>query len=532
MKKNSVRKPLSFSTTIRNPERIVFFVESIKEFNGQILTNELIKKVVKKWIKLRMIRPDSVLKENSELKSIYYDTSKIFDENQLEFIYNRQTELTKGHKEAGFDKGWPSRFDTYMRLPKEFGFIYYKIGEPIEISETGFLLCNTLEEQDLNMTFKESDIFLNALVKYQTANPFRRNLNDNAPFVLFLNTVKYLSEMKEWNKTGIYRNEIPLVICWPDNDARGLAEYISNFRTKYGKNVSNETVYEKCLELLESDNKKLFKLSRITKESVDDFIRKLRITGIISLRGSGRLIDINSFEKNKVDYICKSYTTYTKFDSEYMFYKYMGEIDNNLLTSQTTISESKIVNIREKALNNWSTSMSTEDIRKELKSLTSKNGSNHPILKYINGPTRFEFLMSIALKHQFPKLIIKPNYPIDDEGMPTFTARGGKGDIEVYSDEKNVLVEVTLMRDKSQSTNEIPGITRHVKEYKNEFGKDAYSLFVAPSIHIDTHYMIDFSKVRDSVEIYPMTIEKFADCWYQAKSLHNFVYEEREVYET
>ena len=35
-------KPLSFSTTIRNPDRIIDFLNCILEYEGKILTNQLI----------------------------------------------------------------------------------------------------------------------------------------------------------------------------------------------------------------------------------------------------------------------------------------------------------------------------------------------------------------------------------------------------------------------------------------------------------------------------------------------------------
>ena len=47
------RKPLSFSTTMRNPERIVLFIENLKEFEGKILTKEIIMKIVEKLTKLQ-----------------------------------------------------------------------------------------------------------------------------------------------------------------------------------------------------------------------------------------------------------------------------------------------------------------------------------------------------------------------------------------------------------------------------------------------------------------------------------------------
>src|SRR5699024_4592800 len=104
------RKPLSFSTTMRNPERIAEFVESLAEFEGKIMTNKLIKEIIIKWIINKLIRSDSVFKIKKYLKDIYNDKGKFFSKNQAEFIYTETERITKGHKEAGFDKGWPSRF--------------------------------------------------------------------------------------------------------------------------------------------------------------------------------------------------------------------------------------------------------------------------------------------------------------------------------------------------------------------------------------------------------------------------------------
>lgn len=138
-----------------------------------------------------------------------------------------------------------------------------------------------------------------------------------------------------------------------------------------------------------------------------------------------------------------------------------------------------------------------------------RGNSKHEVLKYIEAPTRFEFLTSIALMQQFPNLEVNPNYAIDDEGMPTFTARGGKGDIEVFGPDDDVLVEVTLMQNKSQAVNEIPGITRHLSEFGDYKNKSVYSLFIASALHPDTMYMIEFTKFKESLEINGYTILDF-----------------------
>lgn len=494
--------------------RIANFLAIIMPYEGRILDNGLIIEIVKSVLKAK-IYSTMTEKKDHVLKEILNDPDREFTDEQLDKIIQISPQK---HKEAGFDKGWPSRFDTWYKLPKELGFLFYKIGKVIEISEAGKMLVATLNEKDDSASEKVSNIFTNALAKYQTNNPFRRNLIDNAPFILFLQTVYQLQKNYSWKKRGIYRWEIPFLICWPDSDSLKLAEYINHFRKKYGLTVSNEIVYEKCLKLLNSKNQTRFKIGQITKEGVDDFIRKLRITGLISLRGMGRLIDINEFKKDKAAYLIKTYSSYQLFDDEYKYYQYAGSIDHKIIAIESNDLEVNTSDIRQKTLTTWSKEMDSSDIDKELHILSMRNGgSKHELLKFISAPTRFEFLTSIALKQQFPNIEVKPNYAIDDEGMPTFTARGGIGDIEVYSCTDNVLVEVTLMQSKAQAVNEIPGITRHLSEFSTDTSKDVYSLFIAPSLHPDTTYMIEFTRFKRKLEINGYTIDNFIKLLRQSK---------------
>ena len=48
---------------MRNPERISQFVACIKEFEGQILTNEIIMKIVKKIIGEKLYKPMCISKD-------------------------------------------------------------------------------------------------------------------------------------------------------------------------------------------------------------------------------------------------------------------------------------------------------------------------------------------------------------------------------------------------------------------------------------------------------------------------------------
>ena len=105
-------KPLSFSTTMRNPERIAAFLKCLSVFKGQILDNHIIFEVVKLLIREKLYCPMYV-KRNVFLHNIF-KSEENFSEGQIDEIIENSPQ---DHKEAGFDKGWPSRFDTFYKLP-------------------------------------------------------------------------------------------------------------------------------------------------------------------------------------------------------------------------------------------------------------------------------------------------------------------------------------------------------------------------------------------------------------------------------
>lgn len=294
-------KPLSFSTTMRNPTRIAGFLNCILPFEGKILTNEIINEVAINLISKKFYYTQQYEMQIPEYKQIYKSDDLEFTREQAEDIILNSPQ---NHKEAGFDKGWPSRFDTWYKLSMEFGFLYYEIGKPIVISTTGHMLIDACNENPVNDE-KIKNVFLNALMKYQTNNPFRKNANDTSLLVLLLQVIKLLKEDAEENDAGVFRSELSLIICWPNRDANALYKKIKELRRTYKFTYGDEVVYEMCLDLLGAtdEQRNRFKMSQITGEAVDEFIRKMRITGVVSLRGNGRFIDFNSFESEKIEYI-------------------------------------------------------------------------------------------------------------------------------------------------------------------------------------------------------------------------------------
>ena len=505
MGRENKAKPLSFSTTLRNPERIADFIKCIIPFEGMNLTSDVINAVVRSVIRNKIYYTMYEMR-NANYKRIYGDDSLIFTEGELDDIINNSPQK---HKEAGFDYGWDSRFDTWYKMIKEFGFIYYNMDEPIVITTTGHMLVDAFMETPCN-GLKIQKIFLNAMAKYQTNNPLRRNVSKNAPLPFLLNVIKYFHDDPDENDAGLARHELPILICWQENDPFEAYKFIKEIRNDYGFRCSDEYIYDKCLYLLGSENRKLYKMSKICKEAVDEYIRKMRMTGVVSLRGNGRFLDINTFENDIVDYIISNYSTFDCYTDEKLYVEYMSDMDSKILQTNEKIKLENIQDIKKKTLYKYAEEMDKETVFKELKNVCKGNESKHESIRYLDGPVRLEFLTSIALVQNFKGLDVNPNYSVDDEGLPTFTASGGMSDIEAYDVDYDSYYEVTLMKGRAnQVNNEIIPIGRHLREIKETRRENSFSVFVAPIIHEDTREAADWQKVKYNIDILTYDIDEF-----------------------
>lgn len=147
------------------------------------------------------------------------------------------------------------------------------------------------------------------------------------------------------------------------------------------------------------------------------------------------------------------------------------------------------------------------------------------MFRYIGAPTRLEFLISIALTQSFKNLEILPNYSVDDEGLPRFTAGGGIADIVCKSKEtSDTLIEVTLMCGRhDQVNNEIIPIKRHLTEYKQKVKEDTFSIFLAPKIHVDVIEAIKLYKHFNNIDIIAFDILEFLTIIKEISNLNELV---------
>lgn len=512
-KANPEYKPLLYTTTMRNPGRLKFMLYVLNKFEGQILNDELATKICGETIRYGLYRP---MKKLLSVQNKWASTSNgefseymLTDEEVALMLRNNP----QRHKEAGFAKGWPSRFATIYDLTKELGLAYYWPGEPIVISPLAHHLLKSFDIEiepetgfvttEISHPEYEQQVFLQAMAKSQRRNPFVRVLNDNIPLVLLLETIQKLNADPHQNGCGMSRRELPLLIFWKDNNSEALYQRIARLRQEHGYDPSDEVVCDICIEEIMEGRFKDFKVKSIVDEYPDEFIRKMRMTGLFSLRGAGRFIDINKNESEKVDYILSNYSHYKHFNDEREYFDYMAELDMNLIhiTSHTPSATAS-----EKLLDNWLRIYNWAIIKKELTNLAAKKSSTDNVLKLLAAPTRLEFLTALAIRCKMPDVRVVPNYSCDDEGLPTSTAGGNKGDIECYEQQNGVLVEVTMALGRTQTMMEVWPIERHLADFQKH--QKSQCIFVAPSIFTDSLKQIKYVSAdsRGRLKIRPYNI--------------------------
>lgn len=508
-------KPLLFTTTVRNPERVKGLLAILSLYNNQILTNELATHIMGNLIKFGLYRPTKIpanIKEKwNGSKKGHFSLHILTDEDVKHVIRDNPQQ----HKEAGFDRGWPSRFATEFDFAKELGFVYFSPGERIDFSEIGLKYAHSIDlkiENGLILVEEshpelEQQAFLHSMAKYQRNNPFKRVLNDNVPLVLLLQVISLLNSDKDLKPVGISKLELPILLFWKNNDAEALCERIKQIRKLYGLSPSWEIIIGVCVDEIMEGNLKKYDANSIMVDYPDEFIRKMRITGLISLRGGGRFVDINTNEQKKVNYVLAKYSKYEKYQTKKEYYDYMAEPDEQLF-AQASLRLNK--DKKEELLSRWVAVYSWEIIKKEMLNLSREVLTKDMILKYLSSPVRLEFLTALAVKSRFPSVSVVPNYPVDDEGLPTSTAGGigDKGDIECYENTKGILLEVTMSKGRVQTIMEVWPISRHLDNFRKLL-PDSICYFIAPSIFADTVKQIAYVKQTESLDIYPITIDEF-----------------------
>lgn len=497
IKRKSVYKQMAFETAVRNPERYIQFLRSVVEFEGVLLDDENLLTIISKLYVDKIVTSDKIfISKNTKFADIKDDIKKVNSSRRAD---------------GGFPSGYASRFWTYMRTLSELGFVYARYNEPFQLSQ----VCKSFIEGKID----EQEAFSIQAVKYNRKNPYRNVRND---FNFFTFIIRVLLELRKQSKALSYEQFIVAMFS-KDGNVKAFIALLQN-------NTFND--FQQAYDFIKNTYHINTKFKTVMQDYPDVIRRVFIISGFITVRFSGKKhIQINENKINYINELLKIYFSISqneKTDSLKYFEK-LNTKDTLLLKliekerKTDTINGTEYANKLFDIINHYSI-----DEMMILKSI-EKIGTKKTIVdefKEIPEPLKLEFFIAILIALKYgKKYAIRPNYKADHIGKPYSHAPGNKGDIEVFSKEIYWLIEVTLIRNKTQQLNhETANIIRHFsnEEFKDKLKK--YLSLVAPVIHKDVRNFFDYSIIKSCSTGYQVNIKPYdlKDFLTVTKNLKNF----------
>ncbi|HNW24004.1 MAG TPA: AlwI family type II restriction endonuclease [Candidatus Cloacimonas sp.] len=536
-------KPWSISTTVRNPERLRDFLRVLKKLEGQNFdtANQIKYQVL--LIKECIYKPQNI--------PIPY--KKYYEQPEIEVPYNVAEEIFNLQKY----KDPPMRGRQSVNPLNKLGFSIAREGyEPVIITELG--------NKFLSENYDVGYIFFKSMLKLQFPNPWSADFSekegfDIMPLIAVMKLIKNINGKAE--KKGINRKEfnllVPTLINYKQIDeytsrilelrkAKNKDDYIQHFVNKF---YGTTTIPAKKMNNLfdYGDNiLRYFRLTRYFKVSMGPL-------------GNNWIIDLEPSRKVEIEQLLDMYLGASiKFETVTDYLKYLSDIEQPILPWEKRENLEKVVQtlkldainliMKEKlqiskeqqrfldidihGLGKIQLEQHNSQIRslnlelkeriKKVKLMSDLNKVEEIISTLQNKkklreyePEQFEQLITEALKIINDEILIKPNYPVDDDGEPVSHSPAHKPDIECYYKKFKAIIEVTLNSSKLQWVLEGQPVMRHLRDFEIQHqDDDVFCIFIAPRIHIDTYsqFWISVKYEYNGIpqKIVPMTSEQFA----------------------
>ncbi|MBQ9368617.1 MAG: AlwI family type II restriction endonuclease [Victivallales bacterium] len=416
------------------------------------------------------------------------------------------------------DKAFSVR-DRINRAPKALGFI--DLTPKIALTDAGRAFIYGKRPQEA---------FLRQLLKFQLPSPF--HIEDKSilgtfyvrPYLEILRLIRQL-EYLTFDELKIFALQLTDYRKFDD-----IAASIRKFRKDKAKYQGNykqfaDTIWTESIKRLYHDDIQVGKTKtrETTDSSLDKFIktkksnardyadacfRYLRYTGLLSLEQKSRRLQFYADKLQDIDHILATVSREPVFVSDEKKYKahlfcsetpvlYDDSKDNLIVFLQgkgvSSREELMKKNIEElKDLRDSILQKQLDDVIltqiQQLKTFslyseiidTFKELLDHDI--YYDAPLMLEYNTWRAMT-MLDGGTIKANLKFDDAGQPLSTAQGNMPDIECDYGDFVLSVEVTMQHGQRQYETEGEPVARHYGQFKQSTGKNAYCLFIAPTIN-------------------------------------------------
>lgn len=531
----------SFSTTVRNPERIRSFLQVLKLIEGESWTPFTQKRFQILLIQHKVygFGEPQFHKTLTDEQNFWLDGETTFE--QAENILN-----SKGYEGGGEMRGRQS-FNPLRKM----GLAYIDKNNRIVISSFG----NYFLQEDYDL----GDVFFKSLLKWQYPNPDATqypsksyNIKPFAATLHLISKVNAICKNKGLKEKGVSKTEFSLffVSLSDYRDIDKVAERLVAFREEFENNKDNQDkIIQKYFKLYYSN----YESWDNANEYTDNIIRYFRLTRYIYIRGNGWYIDIEPRRSVEIQALLDfDNASALTFKTKKTYIDYISNIDLPVLPWENANSLQKVlkdllteVDLKYKAVKNLTDvpnipnveeTNNVEFLKKNIEKLREYRRLLYDTEMHYNAQSveniniYVENLTTIFNKRQKPielelnvtqglnalndAILIKPNYPVGDDNEPTFTAPANKPDIECFYQSFNAICEVTLLTNRSQWYNEGQPVMRHIRDFENNNPKkETYCLFIAPKLHRDTintfWISVKYEYEGSKQKIIPLSISQF-----------------------
>ncbi len=542
----------SMSTTVREAERIIGFLKTAKEIEGEdwYSGSPSQKKFQVLLVKNRQYLNDPENKQSHN--RLNAEQCRILDDKSIEMTYEMAESIIDAKQYTG---GPEMRGRQSMSPLVKLGLVYYENCKPkkVRISDVGnkLIMGEILFE----------DFMREALLKYQYPNPSESSFK-NWNTKPFINTLKLIKEVNELCKNrgiepkGISSVEFGIFVLSLRKYDRVCQTAIDllDFRNELKNKANNEkdSFIDSYIQtyLHEFNNP-----TNNCREYTDNMIRYLRMTKYIYIRGKydhtyidlepRRMTEINAIlshdngeaqrftQTEWNDYIGTFGTYVLPFETQEALTTIANDIISEIHSLEQElgrkISATDIPTSVEKLKKyieqkrEERTALQNLVMRKEVHQDFGKIDIAVDALTYIVTHNKAKLVKkysielekwtNVALNILDDAKLIKPNAPVGDDNEPIYTAPSGVADIECYYKSFNAICEVTMLTSRDQWFNEGQPVMRHLRNFENiNSALPNYCLFVAPTIHKDTintfYFSVKYEYEGQKQRIIPISISQ------------------------
>lgn len=447
------------------------------------------------------------------------------------------------------DKAFSAR-DRINRAPKALGFVDLK--PHISLTDAGQALISGKRPQE---------IFLRQLLKFQLPSPYHiesRGIIGTfyvRPYLEIIRLVRELEyitfdelkifavQLTDYRKFDAIKAAILTFRIEKETRKGEYKRFVNEVWTDAVMSIYSDNISEGRTRTRETTDRSLEKFISTKKSNLRDYadacFRYLRYTGLISLSHRNRTISFFPDKLLEVDYILSTVERKPVFIDDELAYKahlfsatqpaLYVDIKENIVdtlmriatyTRRELIGKSidELKDLRDDIIQKRKDAVITEQVE-EIKSYSLYSEIMDTYNEIISdeiydAPLMLEYNTWRAMT-MLDGGDIKGNFKFDDVGQPLSTAGGNMPDIECDYGDFVLSVEVTMQSGQRQYETEGESVARHYGQMKTRTGKNAYCLFIAPTInqaalsHFYALNQINIGYYGGKAQIIPIELDQF-----------------------